>query len=69
MEDKVVVPKSTFAEMFAIMDVIIVYCLDLRTVFVCTDSAKSKNIILSSLGKWKYKKGHLSLRVLQAIKS
>ena len=68
-EETVTVLKSTFAEMLENMDATIVYCLALETVFVCTGSPKSKNMILNSLGKSKYKVGHLSLRLLQTTKT
>ena len=68
-EETVTVLKSTFPRMLANMDATIMYCLDFETVFVCTETPKSKNIILSSLGKCKYKVVHLSLCVLQTIKA
>ena len=63
-EETVTVLQSTFAEMLANINATIVYCLDPETVFVCTDSPKSKNMILNSLRKYKYTAGHFSLRIL-----
>ena len=68
-EETVTVLICTFEEMLANMVETIVYCLDLQTVFVCIDSSKSKNIILNSLIKCKYKVGNYGHRVPQTTKT
>ena len=52
-EEIVIFLKSTFTEMFSNMNATIVYCIDVEMVFICTDSPKSKAMILNSLGKGK----------------